>query len=85
MESLALLVSIIVLTIVVLGPLSFALSRLKQRWAHIVGLVAGVTGVLAGAWLSTTVDSTGARVIGLSALALSGWGAWLNWGRLSSN
>jgi hypothetical protein len=85
MESLALLVSIILLTIVILGPISFALSRLKYRWAHIVGLVAGVAGVLTGAWLGVTVDSSGARIMGLLALAVSGWGAWLNWGRLRSS
>lgn len=84
MESLALLVSIIILTTFMFGPISMAFSRLEQTWARVLGFITGGAGVLAGAWLGTTVDSTGARIMGLLAASLAAFGLWLNWRKQQS-
>ena len=79
MESLALLVSIILLVVVWLGPISLMLALVSQRWARVVGYITGGLGILAGLWLATTVDSPGARLIGLIAGLLGLGGVLLNW------
>lgn len=78
MESLALLVSIILLVVVWLGPISMMLALVSQPWARIAGYITGGLGVLAGIWLATTVDSPGARLIGAIASLLGVAGVWLN-------
>ena len=79
MESLALLVSIILLVVVWLGPISMMLALVSRPWGRIAGYVTGGLGVLAGIWLATTVDSPGARLIGAIASLLGVAGVALNW------
>jgi hypothetical protein len=78
MESLALVVAVIVLVTVSLGPISIAISFIKANGARIAGYVTGSGAVLAGLWLAFSVDSSGARLIGLSSSALGLLGIWLN-------
>lgn len=78
MESLALLVSIILLVVVWLGPISLMLALVSQPWARVAGYITGGLGILAGLWLASTVDSPGARLIGAIAGLLGLGGVLLN-------
>lgn len=79
MESLAVLVSIILLVILWLGPISILLSLVDKPWARVLGYISGGFGVAAGIWLAVTVSSTGGQVLGGLSLLLGAVGAFLNW------
>ena len=78
MESLALLVSVILMVTVSLGPISIVLSRFQAPMARLFGFVTGGLGVAAGVLLLLSVDSRGGAIIGILAAALSALGIFLN-------
>ncbi len=78
MESLALLVSIILMVTISLGPISVVLSRFKAPMARLFGYVTGGLGVAAGILLLVSVDSRGGMIIGIMSAALGALGVFLN-------
>ncbi len=78
MESLALLVSIILLVTISLGPISVVLSRFQAPLARLFGYVTGGLGVAAGVLLLLSVESRGGAIIGLLSAALGALGVFLN-------
>ena len=76
MESLALLASVIILFIIGIGPIALLLSRNSRRGLQITGAALGVIGLIAGFFMLTAVDSTGARVIWAFATVTSGFAIW---------
>lgn len=73
MESLALLVSVIVSTIIVLGMLAvFTLVRTPRSTAgRAVTMVINAMGLLSGAWLASVDVGMGTRLTGLAVFAAS--------------
>lgn len=79
MESLALLVSIILLVTISLGPISVLLSRFQAPAARIFGFATGGLGIIAGIMLLTSVGSTGGTFIGFLSAASGALGVYLNY------
>ena len=73
MEDLALIVSLIVLAIIVLGLLSFitVLRTPRSRAGRFVTLFINTCGVMSGVWFATLDIGLGARVIGVAVAAAS--------------
>ena len=67
MESLALLVSIILLAIILLGGLSFitVIRTPRSHVGRVLAFVIGVAAVLSGAWLALLRVGIGARFFGV--------------------
>ena len=78
MESLALLVSAILLFTIMMGPISILLSRVPNPAARIFGYISGGLGIVAGVFLLMSVSSRGATLIGLLSAGLAGFGLYLN-------
>lgn len=70
MESLALLVAVMVLTVVVGALGGLALTYVKRRWAQIVAIIAVLPASVFATSIFFNVGSTGGRVIGGGGLAL---------------
>lgn len=81
MESLALLVSAILLFTIMMGPISILLSRVPNPAARIFGYISGGLGIVAGVFLLMSVSSRGATLIGLLSAGLAGFGLYLNFKR----
>lgn len=66
MESLALLVSLILLAILLLGGLSFVtvIHTPRSQLGRVFAFVTGVAAVLSGAWLALLRVGIGARIFG---------------------
>jgi hypothetical protein len=74
MESLARLVSLILLSILLCGPIAIAFSFVGQKfWARILTFFFGSLAILSGLWLSSLSIGIGARVMGIFAVACGGW------------
>jgi hypothetical protein len=84
MESLAILVAVIVLTILSLGPIAIALSFVPHAAARIGAYVIAGCSVVGGLWLATAVDSSGARIMGLISVAFGAIAIWNSYRRSQS-
>jgi hypothetical protein len=74
MESLALLVSLILLSILLYGPIAIAFSFMSQKlWARILTFVFGFLAIISGGWLASLSIGIGARLMGIFAIASGGW------------
>jgi anti-sigma-K factor RskA len=79
MESLALLVSIILLTMFVATIASVSLSFVAKRWARVTSLVCSLPAVGIAVQLLVSVDSQGARIVGVGVAALIGFTWYRNY------
>ena len=64
MESLALLVSLMLLVIYLSGLIAFGLSWLRNRIGKILTLIFGSISVLSGAWVAITLISGNGLMVG---------------------
>jgi len=82
-ESLALLVSIIVLSIIAGGAISLVVAwrRPRATWGKILGSVFAVFAALSGGWLAALEVGSGARLIGLVVCVLGISALWRMWRR----
>lgn len=71
MQSLAALVTVLLLIILMLGPIALGLSFSKHPAALVVSVVIAALGVFAGVWLMLSVDAMGARVMGVISILIS--------------
>ncbi|MFM9227088.1 MAG: hypothetical protein ACKOQ1_10800 [Actinomycetota bacterium] len=87
MESLALVVSIIVMSIMVGGAISLVVAwrRPQTVWARILGSVFAVFAVLSGGWLAALEVGSGGRLIGLVVCVLGVSALWRTWRRRSAS
>ena len=69
MESLALLVSLILLSVLLFGPIALACSFASQKkWARILTFIFGSLAIITGIWLASLSIGIGARLMGFFAL-----------------
>jgi uncharacterized membrane protein len=74
MESLARLVSLILLSILLYGPIAIAFSFASPKfWARILTFFFGSLAIISGLWLASLSIGIGARVMGVFAVACGIW------------
>jgi hypothetical protein len=74
MQSLALVVSLILLSIVLFGPIAIAFSfASKKMWARILTFFFGSLSIITGIWLAGLSIGIGARLMGVFAIACGVW------------
>ena len=74
MESLALVVSLILLSIILFGPIAIAFSfASKKMWARVLTFFFGSLSVITGIWLAGLSIGIGARLMGVFAIACGIW------------
>ena len=74
MESLALLASLIVLSVILYGPIAIAFSFMSPKlWARVLTFIFGFLAVITGIWLASLEIGIGARLMGIFAMLSGGW------------
>jgi len=74
MESLARLVSLILLSILLYGPIAIAFSFASHKfWARILTFFFGSLAIISGIWLASLSIGIGARLMGVFAIACGVW------------
>jgi hypothetical protein len=74
MESLALLVSLILLSVLLFGPIAIGFSfASKKMWARILTFFFGSLAIITGIWLAGLTIGIGARLMGVFAIACGIW------------
>ncbi|MEY4654933.1 MAG: hypothetical protein ACK5CU_04425 [Rhodoluna sp.] len=76
MESLALLVSLMLLVIYLSGLIAFGLSWLRNRIGKILTLIFGSISVLSGAWVAITLISGNGLMVGGIPVLLGALSIW---------